>query len=348
MYCNKKNVNIHTALLVKHGVRHVVVCPGSRNAALVHNFSQCEALVCHPATDERSAGFIALGLRQQSASPVAVCVTSGSALLNLLPAVAEATYQHQGIIVISADRPAAWVDQLDGQTLPQPGALGTFAAVSVSLPEVGDDPTEAWHCNRLINEAILANKAPWHPSVHINVPVSEPLFEFTVEALPMERTVTSGSLDDARTREAFASAYASSRHPMVVIGQMPAENVLDAECISRLQGRAVVLSEPISMEGLPASYTDQMLSVLDMDYDEYRPDWVLYVGGHPVSKRLRRFLRTLGPETEQILVSEDGRLRDVSRHTSLLLTSGAVDALRVLSDLPSDDFKDAFIYIFID
>lgn len=343
MYCNKNNINILTSLLAEHGVRHVVVCPGSRNAPLVHNFSQCDALVCHPATDERSAGFIALGLRQQSASPVAVCVTSGSALLNLLPAVAEATYQHQGIIVISADRPAAWVDQLDGQTLPQPGALGTFAAVSVTLPEVGDDPTEAWHCNRLINEAIVANKAPGHPSVHINVPVSEPLFEFTVSELPRQRAVRSGSISDTAVREAFARAYAEARRPMVVMGQLPAENALDPATVSRLCERAVVLSEPISMEGLPASYTDQMLSVLDMDYDEYRPDWVLYVGGHTVSKRLRRFLRSLGPETGQILVSEDGRLRDVSQHTSLLLTSGAAEVLRVLSDLPSDDFKDAFI-----
>ena len=100
MYCDKENINILTALLVKHGVRHVVVCPGSRNAPLAHNFNECPELTCHSMTDERSAAFFALGIRQQTLTPVAICVTSGSALLNTLPGVAEATYQQQGIIVI--------------------------------------------------------------------------------------------------------------------------------------------------------------------------------------------------------------------------------------------------------
>ncbi len=69
--------------------------------------------------------------------PVVVCVTSGSALLNLYPAVAEAYYQQIPLIVISADRPAQWINQLDGQTLPQPDALGTDGKKSgTSLPEV--------------------------------------------------------------------------------------------------------------------------------------------------------------------------------------------------------------------
>lgn len=354
MYSNKINVNILTSLLAEHGVRHIVVCPGSRNAPLVHNFSQCDAFFCHPVTDERSAGFVALGLRQQSREPVAVCVTSGSALLNVLPAVAEATYQHQGIIVISADRPAAWVDQMDGQTLPQPGALGTFVAVSVSLPEVAAshvaashevaasqvgalaaDKTASWHCNRLVNEAILANKAPGHPSVHINVPLSEPLFEFTVDSLPRERMVESGSWSDLCIRQTVLESYAKARRPMVVMGQLPSDAALTGEDITRLLEKAVVLWEPISMEGMPASYTDQMLAALPSDSEEYSPDWVLYVGGHTVSKRLRKFLRSLGPDTMQILVSEDGRLRDISQNTRLLIHSSAFDVLHgfVLDDV---------------
>lgn len=343
MYSNKKNVNILTSLLVEHGVRHVVVCPGSRNAPLVHNFSQCEAIVCHQATDERSAGFIALGLRQQCQSPVAVCVTSGSALLNVLPAAAEASYQHQGIIVISADRPAAWVDQLDGQTLPQPQALGCFASVSVSLPEVTEDDTQAWYCNRLVNEAILANKAPGHPSVHINVPITEPLFEFDVETLPKERCVRSGSWNEPGVRSTVLDSYTAAKRPMIILGQLPAENALGADTIASLLKRAVILSEPISMEGLPASYTDQMLSVLDESQDEYRPDWVLYAGGHTVSKRLRRFMRSLGQETMQILVSEDGRLRDVSQHTEWMLASDASEVLESLAGQAADQSKQSFI-----
>ena len=136
MYSNKENINILTALLVKHHVRQAVVCPGSRNAPIVHNLNECPDIECYPVTDERSAGFFALGLalNEGEPSPVAICVTSGTALLNLLPAVAEAYYQHIPLVVISADRPEQWIDQLDGQTLPQPHALQGFVGKAVSLP----------------------------------------------------------------------------------------------------------------------------------------------------------------------------------------------------------------------
>ena len=140
MYSNKENVNILTALLVAHGVRHAVCCPGSRNAPIVHNLNECPDIQCYPVTDERSAGFYALGMSQALSQPVAVCVTSGTALLNLAPAVAEAYYQQRPLVVISADRPPQWIDQLDGQTLPQPDALGRFVRKAVTLPEVISRP----------------------------------------------------------------------------------------------------------------------------------------------------------------------------------------------------------------
>ena len=152
MYCNKENVNILTALLVAHGVRHAVCCPGSRNAPIVHNLTECPDIRCYPVTDERSAGFYALGMSQALAQPVAVCVTSGTALLNLAPAVAEAYSQQRPLVVISADRPPQWIDQLDGQTLPQPDALGRFVRKSVSLPEVIFSPPESGGVRGGLNE----------------------------------------------------------------------------------------------------------------------------------------------------------------------------------------------------
>ena len=88
MYSGKENVNILTSLLVAHGVRHAVCCPGSRNAPIVHNLNACPEISCYAVTDERSAGFYALGMAQALKRPVVVCVTSGTALLNLAPAVA--------------------------------------------------------------------------------------------------------------------------------------------------------------------------------------------------------------------------------------------------------------------
>lgn len=121
MYCNTHQVNQLTSLLKAHHIEHVVVCPGSRNATIVHNLhtagSECFKL--HPVTDERSAAFVALGMTLATQQAVAVCVTSGSALLGCIPAVAEAYYRHLPLLVISADRPQYIIGQLDGQTLPQ-------------------------------------------------------------------------------------------------------------------------------------------------------------------------------------------------------------------------------------
>ncbi len=188
MYSNKENVNILTALLSTFGVRHAVVCPGSRNAAIVHNLNECPEITCIPVTDERSAGFYALGMALGEKLPVIVCVTSGTALLNLAPAVAEAYYQCAPLIVVSADRPPQWIDQLDGQTLPQPDALGRFVRKAVTLPEPHNEE-EHWYCNRLVNEALLETLRHGGGPVHINVPITEPLFEFTVEKLPEEREI---------------------------------------------------------------------------------------------------------------------------------------------------------------
>ena len=93
MYSDKKSILQLAALLKAHGVQKIVLCPGSRNAAIVHTFANIENFTCYSITDERSAGFFAIGLSLQGGGPAAVCCTSGSALLNLHPAVAEAYYQ---------------------------------------------------------------------------------------------------------------------------------------------------------------------------------------------------------------------------------------------------------------
>lgn len=221
MFSNKENINILTALLTLHGVRHAIVCPGSRNAPIVHNLHELESrgmMTCHPVTDERSAGFYAIGISQATGSMVAVCVTSGSALLNLAPVVAEAKYQHIPLIIISADRPAAWIDQLDGQTLPQPCVFGNFVAKCVSLPEPTDNE-QHWYCNRMVNEALLSCQRHGCAPVHINVPISEPLFDFSVEQLPNERMIESVTVGISVCPTILINAVNRSPRPMLVVGQ---------------------------------------------------------------------------------------------------------------------------------
>ena len=192
MFSNINNVNILTKVLASHGVRRVVVCPGSRNAPMVHNFNEMEHITCYPVTDERSAGFVAMGIALGDSTPfpdpVAVCVTSGSALLNLYPAVCEAYYQKLPVIVISADRPEAWIGQQDGQTLPQANVFGTMVNKSVNLPIVTSEE-QAWYCERLVNEAIYDCMYRKVGPVHINIQIPEPLYQFTVAELPKVNSV---------------------------------------------------------------------------------------------------------------------------------------------------------------
>ena len=300
MYSNKENVNILTSLLLEYGVSDAVVCPGSRNAPIVHNLSVCEAIRCRPVTDERSAAFYALGLAIATRRPTVVCVTSGSALLNVMPAVAEAAYQHVPLVVISADRPQQWIDQLDGQTIPQSDALGRFVRKAVQLPEPHNDE-ERWLCRRLVNEAMhLATYRQGAP-VHINVPISEPLFEFDTEQLPQLSRfnyIKRAAIKDASMD--MPDAFHKAKRPMIVIGQL-AHGTVSHETIRSLSEKYVVMSEPLSNPSYMTIHFDEAIryivsdnSSINDDEDDktaYYPDYVIYVGDTLVSKPARRFLR---------------------------------------------------------
>lgn len=300
MYSNKENVNILTSLLLEYGVSDAVVCPGSRNAPIVHNLSVCEAIRCRPVTDERSAAFYALGLAIATRRPTVVCVTSGSALLNVTPAVAEAAYQHVPLVVISADRPQQWIDQLDGQTIPQSDALGRFVRKAVQLPEPHNDE-ERWLCRRLVNEAIHLATCRQGAPVHINVPISEPLFEFSTEQLPQLsrfNNIKRAAINDASMD--MPDAFHDATRPMIVIGQL-AHGTVSHETIRSLSEKYVVMSEPLSSPSYMTIHFDEAVryivsdnSSINDDEDDktaYYPDYVIYVGNTLVSKPARRFLR---------------------------------------------------------
>ena len=300
MYSNKENVNILTSLLLEYGVSDAVVCPGSRNAPIVHNLSVCEAIRCRPVTDERSAAFYALGLAIATRRPTVVCVTSGSALLNVMPAVAEAAYQHVPLVVISADRPQQWIDQLDGQTIPQSDALGRFVRKAVQLPEPHNDE-ERWLCRRLVNEAMHLATCRRGAPVHINVPISEPLFEFDTEQLPQLsrfNNIKRAAIKDASMD--MPDAFHDATRPMIVIGQL-AHGTVSHETIRSLSEKYVVMSEPLSNPSYMTIHFDEAIryivsdnSSINDDEDDktaYYPDYVIYVGDTLVSKPARRFLR---------------------------------------------------------
>ncbi|PKP15630.1 MAG: 2-succinyl-5-enolpyruvyl-6-hydroxy-3-cyclohexene-1-carboxylate synthase, partial [Bacteroidetes bacterium HGW-Bacteroidetes-23] len=115
------------------GIQHIVIAPGSRNAPLTIGFTANPYFTCYSIADERCAAFFAMGIAQQIGKPVVVVCTSGSAVLNFYPAVAEAFYSMIPLVVISADRPIAMVDIGDGQTIRQENVLANHTHFNANL-----------------------------------------------------------------------------------------------------------------------------------------------------------------------------------------------------------------------
>lgn len=314
MYSDKKNILQLVALLKAHEIRHVVLCPGSRNTPIIHTLANHPFFTCYSVTDERSAGFFALGLALSNGRPAAVCCTSGTALLNLHPAVAEAFYQQVPLVVISADRPAAWIGQMDGQTLPQPNVFGSLVKSSVDLPEIHTSEEE-WYCNRLVNEALLELNHHGKGPVHINVPISEPLFSFSAEELPDVRVITRYqglNVYDRQYDDLIARLNGYTKR-MMVVGQMNLIYLFERKICKLLYKHFAWLTEHTgnqTVPGIPVKNFDAIIYALpEEEQAKLVPDLLITYGGHVVSKRLKQLLRKHPPK-EHWHVAADGQVTD--------------------------------------
>lgn len=314
MYSDKKNILQLVALLRAHEIRNVVLCPGSRNTPIIHTLANHPYFTCYSVTDERSAGFFALGLALSGGRPAAVCCTSGTALLNLHPAVAEAFYQQVPLVVISADRPASWIGQMDGQTLPQPNVFGPLVKSSVNLPEIHTSEEE-WYCNRLVNEALLELNHHGKGPVHINVPISEPLFQFTAEDLPDVRVITryQGLNVYDRQYDDLITHLNGYTKRMMVVGQMNLIYLFERKICKLLYKHFAWLTEHTgnqTVPGIPVKNFDAIIYALpEEEQAKLVPDLLITYGGHVVSKRLKQLLRKHPPK-EHWHVAADGQVAD--------------------------------------
>jgi len=139
------------------GVEKAIVCPGSRCAPLLIGFGKHPDIETISVTDERSAGFIGLGLAQQSGKPVVLVCTSGTAAQNFTPAVTEAYYQNVPLIVLTGDRPPEWIDQWDGQTIRQKNLYIDHIKGSFTSLEDNTDVAERFRCGILRSKMMMIN-----------------------------------------------------------------------------------------------------------------------------------------------------------------------------------------------
>lgn len=276
------------------GVTDIIISPGSRNAPLTIGFANNPNFTCYSIADERCAAFFATGMAQQLKKPVAVVCTSGSALLNYYPAVAEAFYSQIPLIVISADRPHDKIDIGDGQTIRQENVYANHILYNANLLE--DASLEN---DRLINEAIntaVLQKGP----VHINAPFEEPLYE-TVKQLSVQPKAFDTPIASAYSEDLtpFISKWNTAKKKLVLVG-VNDPNTIDLSVIERLANDPSVV---IMTETTSNLHHSTFLNSIDTiitpftaeDFEAFRPEILLTFGGMVVSKRVKAWLRKYSP-----------------------------------------------------
>lgn len=303
---DKEYCRILFDILLAKGFKDIVLSPGSRNAPLLIG-ADCRPFRKRVITDERTAAFVACGLSLVSKKPVALVCTSGTAMYDYSPAVAEAFYQQLPLIVITADRPIEWIDQDDSQTLRQTGALSNITKGCFDIPVQNPArPEEKWYVNRIINEACNLAVSGLPGPVHINIRLDNPL-SGTIPYNPDEesnlRVVE--YIDNLNLPPHIYKELAQSlegKRIMVTAGFMQPDDVLNRALIgfSKLPNVAL-FCETISNLHLNNDVykIDTVLTEIENAeesvLESLKPDVVISIGGALVSRKLKAFLRNNPP-----------------------------------------------------
>ena len=318
-----------TTLCKTHNIKHIVISPGSRNAPLNIGFTHDDFFKCYSIVDERCAAFFALGIAQQLQEPVAVVCTSGSAVLNYYPAIAEAFYSNIPLVVLSADRPKHLVDIGDGQTIKQKNVFGEHVLYSANLKLDLKDSENGTSENELpifknlenklerflglqkdiqtynesaVHDALTISKLNLGP-VHINIPFDEPLYETTEELFinpkPFKIQNKVDKVDPFEIK-ILLDVWHSAKRKMILVGVLQ-PNSIEAQWIQEIadDDSIIVFTETTSnlhhQDFFPG--IDKMIAPLDdTDLKALQPDVLLTFGGLIVSKKIKAFLRTYKPD----------------------------------------------------
>ncbi|NNC49229.1 MAG: 2-succinyl-5-enolpyruvyl-6-hydroxy-3-cyclohexene-1-carboxylate synthase [Flaviramulus sp.] len=308
-------------------IKHIIISPGSRNAPLTIGFTNDNYFKCYSIVDERCAAFFALGIAQQLKEPTAVVCTSGSALLNYYPAVAEAFYSNIPLVVLSADRPKHLIGIGDGQTIYQQDVFKNHILYSANLkldlkdedaiPDDNELPIIKNLENKFerllglqkdiqsfnedeINNAInvsLIKKGP----VHINIPFNEPLYN-TVEKLVVSPEVIDILVNpfEIENLESYLNDWNSATKKMILVG-VNYPNEIDRKWLDKISedDSVIVFTETTSNLHHPSFFPsiDQIIAPLtEAEEKELQPDILLTFGGMVVSKKIKSLLRKHQPK----------------------------------------------------
>ncbi len=283
------------AIFRQKDIQHIVISPGSRNAPLTLGFTNQEGFSCYSIADERCAAFFALGLAQQLQQPVAVVCTSGSALLNYYPAVAEAFYSQIPLLVVSADRPQSKIDIGDGQTIRQENVFANHIVFSANLTENASEENDTLIVAAI--ETAISQKGP----AHINVPFEEPLYETLLEPTYVPKiTVSNNEKPEFNLEAKFVSDWHSAKKKLILVGELLPNSIEQKYVDFLAQDESVlVLLEKTSNLHHP-TFIDRIDTLVSTFSEEdklnFQPDILLTFGGMVVSKRIKTLLRSYQPK----------------------------------------------------
>lgn len=298
IYSDKILAQTIVELCEAKNLKNIVISPGSRSAPLTITFSENPFFNCYSIVDERCAAFFALGIAQQTKQPVALVCTSGSALLNYYPAIAEAFYSDIPLVVLSADRPSEFLDIGDGQTIRQENVFKNHILYSANCSEGEEHQIEN---ETLINTAIDISSEVSGP-VHINCPFSEPLYHTVENQLiyPQNVPYEVEKYEFNDDLNSFVDHWNKCSKKMILVGVLPPNSIAQQLIDKLTEDKSVlILSETTSNLHHPNIITaiDQLIAPLDeTDFKHLQPEILLTFGGMIISKKIKAFLRTFKPK----------------------------------------------------
>jgi 2-succinyl-5-enolpyruvyl-6-hydroxy-3-cyclohexene-1-carboxylate synthase len=290
----------------RKGINKFIICPGSRSAPLTLALARHPHVQTWVIDDERVAAFTALGMALQTSETIGLVCTSGTAVLNFAPAVAEAFFQEVPLLILTADRPPEWIAQQDGQTLFQKEVYGKNVKGSFEIPADTSHPDAKWFSQRIVNEAInLTQNSPKGPS-HINIPLREPLYPKPEEKFDFNRNIKiikPLSIQKSLSQEAWdeiMELWESAEKRLIVAAQyQPDEKLLvnlkriqeewEIPVVGDIVSNLHSLSETIRHQDLFLMQTDEVL------LETLCPDLLITFGKSLISKNLKTFLRKHPP-----------------------------------------------------
>lgn len=341
---SKKGVQLLVSHLNHLEVKHVVISPGSRNAPLIVAFNQHPHFETIVIPDERCAAFHALGMAQQLEKPVVLICTSGSAVLNYYPAVAEALYQNVPLMVISADRPIDWIDQGDGQTIRQENVLKNHVLYYTQLRENHHNDTDSWYNSREIAAAYHACNGKVKGPVHINFPFTEPLYgkepmDETIAGLLPSVIIDGRQHVPAEEEVVLRSVWKSAEKVMVLVGQhLPNPRLLTAlKNLNNLPNVVIMTENTSNMTDRDfVQCIDRTLNgISEEGKSDFAPELLITIGGAIVSKKIKQFFRTYQPKHHWKIGNEFPYMDTYQALTRSLLVEEA-DFIEALEKYPSE------------